>query len=96
MPGPRVYADLHNADQSEGSLHRLRLTCNGTVEDLARYGIELHEGMHLALWTDDGDDAGNSDPMYYEGRVEYDAEGGFWAAWVDMERVRHASDDWHG
>ena len=41
MVKPKVYADFHNADANG----RLRLNCVGTVEDLARQGVALRDGM---------------------------------------------------
>jgi hypothetical protein len=46
MVRPKVYADFHNGD-ADG---RLRLSCVGTIEDLARQGITLCEGMFLTAW----------------------------------------------
>ena len=37
----RVYADFHNLDDQ----NRIRLTCAGTKDDLARLGIDLKDGM---------------------------------------------------
>jgi hypothetical protein len=47
MVKPKVYADFHNAD-AKG---RLRLNCVGTIEDLARQGITLREGMPLTFYS---------------------------------------------
>jgi hypothetical protein len=44
---PRVYADFHLDD-----FNRVRLTCAGTLEDLARRGIELCDGLELMLYMD--------------------------------------------
>jgi hypothetical protein len=40
---PKVYADFQNLDD----LNRLRLTAAGTLQDLERQGIQLHEGLLL-------------------------------------------------
>lgn len=45
MGKPRIYADFHNAD-TQGSL---RLNCVGTIKDLSRRQVELHEGLQLTL-----------------------------------------------
>ena len=49
MSQPKVYADFQNLDDT----NRLRLTCAGTIDDLARQCIELKEGMVLSFYTDD-------------------------------------------
>lgn len=89
MIKPRVYADFHNAD----SLGRLRLTCVGTEEDLARQGVRLRKGLQLTLWSDDLDDAGQSDDLLADGVVSYSNEEHCWVATIDWAAVRHASDE---
>ena len=90
MTAPKVYADFHNLDD----LNRLRLTCAGTVADLARQGTELREGLVLTLFMDDADDQGQSDELFAEGVVHYCPEEEVWVASVDWTIVRHASDNW--
>jgi hypothetical protein len=85
----RVYGDFQNLDDFD----RLRLTCAGTLHDLERQGIELHEGMVLTLYTDDEDDQGQPDELRVEGVVQYDAEGRCWVAAIDWGAIRHASDE---
>ena len=41
MAVPPIYADFQDLDDA----NRLRLTCAGTLQDLARYGIRLEQGM---------------------------------------------------
>jgi hypothetical protein len=89
MPAPRVYADFHNLDDN----NRLRLTCAGTIDDLSRQGIELHEGMRLTFYMDDANDAGEPDDVQVEGVTEYDSAARCWVAAVDWQSVRHASDE---
>ena len=57
MAAPRVYADFQNLDDH----NRLKLTCAGTGQDLARQGIQLQEGLILTFYTDDADDQGQPD-----------------------------------
>jgi hypothetical protein len=78
---PLVYADLHNADPAG----RVRLNTTGTLEDLARQGLTLAEGLRLTLYTDDGDAA---DGLRVEGVVTRDATEGGWVAAVDWAAVR--------
>ena len=48
MDIPSVYADIQNLDD----FNRLTLTCAGTLQDLERQGIPLHEGLVLTLCTE--------------------------------------------
>lgn len=88
MNPPRVYADFQNLDDA----NRLRLTCDGTLQDLARQGIRLREGLALTFYTDDADDEGRPDELRAEGLVQYDKDHDLWVATVDWGAVRHASD----
>ncbi len=89
MVNLKVYADFHNLDDS----NRLRLTCTGTQEDLARQRIELREGMVLTFYMDDADDHGEPDELRTEGVVHFDQGESTWVALVDWSAVRHASDE---
>ena len=59
----RTYVDLQHQD-SKG---RIVLTCQGTIDDLKRYGIELSEGMTLAVYTDAGYRSGRPEKFHGEG-----------------------------
>ena len=89
MTIPKVYADFHNLDD----FNRLRLTCAGTIADLARQGIELREGLVLTFHMDDADDQGRPDELLTEGVVQFHPEEHVWVASVDWSAVRHASDE---
>jgi hypothetical protein len=84
----KVYADFQNLDD----FNRLRLTCAGTLADLARQGIELRENLVLTLYMDDADDRGQADELLAEGVVHYHPEERLWVASVDWATVRHASE----
>ena len=88
MSKPKVYADFQNLDDS----NRLRLTCAGTIADLARQCIELHEGLALTFCTDDADDQGAPDELRTDGVVHYDEHDRAWVASVDWSATRHESD----
>jgi hypothetical protein len=88
MASPRVYADFQNLDDE----NRLRLTCAGTRRDLERQGIELREGMSLTLYADDADDEGKLDELLAEAVVQYNDAEKCWAAAIDWNAIRHASD----
>jgi hypothetical protein len=89
MVKPKVYADFHNADANG----RLRLNCVGTIEDLARQGITLHEGMLLTLYSDDLDDNGQLDELLINGVVSFSEEEHCWVAAIDWSAIRHASEE---
>jgi hypothetical protein len=84
---PRVYVDFQNADEKG----RLRLNAAGTLEDLARHGVQLREGLVLDLYSDDGDEAGGPDELRVLGRVESSDERA-WVAVIDWTTVGHAGD----
>jgi hypothetical protein len=89
MPAPRIYADFHNLDDA----NRLRLTCVGTREDLARQGIELHEDLRLTFYMDDANDSGKPDDLLADGVTHYDPEQQCWVAVVDWQTLRHDSEE---
>jgi hypothetical protein len=88
MVKPKVYADFHNAD-GQG---RIRLNCVGTIEDLARQQIKLRDGLLLALYSDDLDDAGRLDELLVDGVVSFSEEEHCWVATIDWAAIHHASD----
>jgi hypothetical protein len=89
MASPKVYADFQNLDDA----NRLRLTCAGTLHDLARQGIQLQEGLVLTFYSDDADDQGQPDELRAEGVVHYDTDGQCWVATIDWAAIRHASEE---
>ena len=74
---PRVYADFQNAD-SKG---RLRLTCNGTRDDLSTQGIQLQEGQCLRLYCEE---------LEADGKVEFSDDEKIWVARIDWKAVKGA------
>ncbi len=91
MNHPRIYADFHNADRKG----RLRLNNLGTMEDLAKQGIELCEGLHLSFYADDLDERGKLDELLANGIVSYSVDENIWVAEIDWNAIRHSSDDDH-
>ena len=89
MTAPRVYADFQNLDD----FNRLRLTCQGTLEDITKQGVHLKEGLVLTLYTDDADDQGRPDEMFVQGVVRYNVEEKCWVADIDWAAIRHASEE---
>jgi hypothetical protein len=87
MAAPKVYADFQNLDD----FNRLRLTCAGTREDLARLGIQLRPGLALTLYMDDADDQGRPDELRAEGVVHFNEAEHCWVATIDWSALRHAS-----
>jgi hypothetical protein len=86
---PRGYADFQNLDDE----NRVRLTCQGTRDDLVRQGIELREGMLLTQYTDDADDEGRPDELRAQGIVQVAQDEQCWVAAVDWAALRHAPKD---
>jgi hypothetical protein len=80
MNNPRVFADFHNAD-AQG---RLRLNCIGTIEDLSRQRVVLHDGQRLTL---------GSEGLEVEGDVLYSSEEGLWVAVIDWDAIREGMAD---
>lgn len=89
MPLPRVYVDFHNLDE----FNCIRLTCTGTIADLERLGIRLHEGLALRLYTDDADDNGNPDDLFADAIVQFNKEEQCWVAAIDWRALHHASEN---
>lgn len=89
MSLPKVYADFQNLDDE----NRLRLTCAGTVRDLTRHHITLHEGLVLTFYMDDADDRGNLDELRAQGTVKFNQAENCWVAAIDWSALRHASDE---
>ena len=89
MTRPKVYADFQNLDEA----NRLKLTCVGTLEDLARQGIELRDGLCLTLYTDDADDQGRADDLLADGVVQFNQAEHCWVAAIDWSAIRHASEE---
>lgn len=85
---PRIYADFQKVD-AQG---RLVLSCIGTVQDLARHGIELKSGLVLTFYSDDADDEGNPDDLIVEGVIEFDGALNQWVARIDWKAIKHASE----
>jgi hypothetical protein len=75
MPNPLVYADLQNVD----TMGRLRLNCIGTIQDLAKQGISLRDGLNLTLYSED---------LEVEGKVLFSDEEHDWVAVIDWNAIR--------
>jgi hypothetical protein len=89
MSTAQIYADFQNLDD----FNRLRLTCAGTLEDVANQGIKLKEGLSLTFYTDDVDDHGQPDELLAEGTIHYNADEQCWVASIDWSAIRHASKE---
>lgn len=76
----RVFADFHNAD-AKG---RLRLNCDGTIEDLACQRITLRDNQHLILYSED---------LEVDGIVRYSDEEELWVAVIDWNAIREVHKD---
>jgi hypothetical protein len=75
MRYPKIFADFHSAD-TEG---RLRLSCIGTIEDLARHNIELQVGQLLTLYSEE---------LEVDGTVQYSEAEKVWVAAINWNQIR--------
>ena len=89
MSTAKIYADFQNLDD----FNRLRLTCVGTLEDIADQGIELKDGMSLTFYTDDVDDQGQPDELLVEGTTHYNEDELCWVASINWSAICHASQE---
>jgi hypothetical protein len=78
MAIPLIFVDFMNADP-EG---RVRLSSVGTVEDLARLGVRLENGLHLTL---------HDEELEADGEVVYSADEKIWVAKIDWKAIRNIS-----
>ena len=76
-PYAEVYCDL-NARMTE---HGFSLERRGSVDDLARLGLDLQSavGRRFLFSMDDADDEGRRDDIMFVGTVQHDAEWGYLA-----------------
>jgi hypothetical protein len=75
MNKPVIYADFNNAD----ARGRLRLNCAGTMNDLARQGISLRDGMQLIL---------RDEELEADGIAHYASDDQLWVAVIDWQKLR--------
>ena len=75
MDNLRVFADFNNADVQG----RLRLNCNGTLEDLAQQQITLREQQWLTLYSED---------LEVEAQVAFSTEENVWVALIDWAAIK--------
>ena len=88
---PRIYADFNKWD-GDGKSRWLILTCKGTLDDLARLNIQLVEGLEVMFYTDDSNQAGESDELEADGHIHFDGNSNQWLGIIDWNAIRHASD----
>lgn len=78
MAVPSIFADFTNADPQG----RVRLTCVGTTEDLARLGVRLVNGLHITV---------HDEELETDGEVLFSADERIWVAKIDWDAMRHVS-----
>jgi hypothetical protein len=64
----------------------------GTKQDLMVSENPVKEGQVVSFYCDDEDDAGNPDPLIFEGTVHFDSERSEWYVIVHEDSYRHLSD----
>jgi hypothetical protein len=69
-----IYADFNNVDPKG----RLRLNCIGTIQDLARLGITLYDGLHILL---------RDTELEVEGVVHFSSDESIWVAEIDSTKI---------
>ncbi len=76
MALPAITADFNNADE----LGRLRLSCIGSIRDLALLGVRLADGLRIVV-TD-------NDELEADGEVIYSTDEHIWVAKIDWNAIR--------
>lgn len=75
-----LFADFNNTDEKR----RLRLNCNGTIEDLERLNVKLREGLEIVL--DSGEE------LYSNGIVRFSKEENIWVAEINWDKIGRRKD----
>ncbi|MBI2807072.1 MAG: hypothetical protein HYX68_18995 [Planctomycetes bacterium] len=88
MTKPEIYGDFNNLD----SQNRIRLTTLGSIQDIARLGLHLKDGLALTVAMDDADDAGNPDDLMADAVVRYNEKEKCWVAQIDWSKVQNRSE----
>jgi hypothetical protein len=95
----RIFHDFNTLEGDppyEGGVHqtvRAPLVCRGTADDLARLGIELHDGMLVTLYEPEVDNDGNPDCLEVDAVIRRDRSGGYWVGEFDFAELCYASEN---
>ena len=81
MEKPRIYADFNKGTREEGAFW-LFLTHQRTFDDLSRFHLVPHVGLHLTFYMWDPGTEGQGVEMEAEGVVKYSLQHG-WIAVID-------------
>lgn len=76
MTIPTICADFMNADPDG----RVRLTCVGTIKDLARLGVRLENGLRIVV--------SDNDELEADAEVVYSTDEHIWVAKIDWDAIR--------
>ena len=87
MPIPRIWVDINEWDGATRSVPIPLVS----VRSLELYGLRLHEGMTLHLYSDDLDDQGHRDDLVADGVAHYDASADRWIA-LNLGPIRNVSE----
>ena len=87
VPIPRIWVDINEWDGGTRSVPIPPVS----VRALEAYGLHLHEGMALHLYSDDLDDQGRRDDLVADGVAHYDASTDRWID-VNLGRIRNVSE----
>jgi hypothetical protein len=72
---PILFADFNNAD----TRGRLRLNCEGTIEDLARQNLKFAEGLLVIL---------HDEELEADAEIHFSPEENVWVGVIDWRQVR--------
>jgi hypothetical protein len=91
---PRVYVDFNEmVTKSEVLLSKTDTAVNSDGEL-----VQLSEGTHVAVYSDDYDEHGHRDDLIAEGTAKRNTHGGWtsaacWILVIDANGIRHQSED---
>ena len=80
-PPPPIYVDLSNIDGNNA----VRLVADATRQDIERHGIELAEGLTLALYTYDADPSVKPADLIFTGIASFKEETDEWVAIINYD-----------
>jgi len=87
----RIYADFQKSDRL-GDDTFLILTTRGTMQDLAKQGLEFCEGLQVMLYADDLDKNGVYDELEADAEIRWSEDHKCWIGVIDTTKIRHTSD----
>lgn len=89
MANPRVYADFNGLQHSVRTSGHVALYLHyfGTLQDLSRLQVQLHEGMQLSVYSDSDD----NEDLEAAGVVHFDDTAQQWFAEFEQKEMRYVA-----